>query len=136
MTGVPGGGFKGTRILMNIGVQPHPYYCPLTVMELEVPTPLATVTATEAILLSTVCPVGNVPAKVNGILNVNWPPNACEAVLSNHTVETGCALMLNCVVGILKPEVVVNCTLQVVSARVVVKPVTAMVRLEAEAPLS
>ncbi len=46
-------------------------YCPLTVMELEVPMPFATVTATEAILVSTVCPVGSVPAKVNGILNVN-----------------------------------------------------------------
>src|SRR5580700_4948433 len=118
MAGLPCGRFKGTRILMNIRrttrhlpdayLQAPDYasprritervisYCPLTWMELEVPTPFETVTVTEAMLLSTVCPVGSVPANVNGILNVNWPPNALEAVLPNHTVETGCTLTVNC----------------------------------------
>lgn len=70
-------------------------------MEFEVPIPFATVTATEAILLRTVWPVGTVPWNVNGMLKVNCPPNAREAVLSNQTVEIGCTLTVNWVTGIL-----------------------------------
>src|SRR5580700_9996442 len=98
-------------------------------MEFDVPTPFATVSATEAILLSTVWPVGTVPWNVKGMFSVNWPPNAREAVLPNHTVETGWTLTVNWVTGILKPGAVVNCTFQDVRARVVVKPVTEIVKL-------
>src|ERR1700722_103462 len=98
-------------------------------MEFEVPTAFATVTAREAILLSTVCPVGTVPWNVKGMFKVNWPPNAREAVLPNQTVETGCTLTVNCVTGILKPGAVVNWTFHDVRLRVVVKPVTEIVTL-------
>ena len=55
------------------------------VTALEAPTSLLTVAETEAIVCTSVVPVGGVPENVNGTETVNWPPKPWDVLLSNQS---------------------------------------------------
>lgn len=85
-------------------------YYSVACSEAEVPTELLTVAATEAIVPHAVVPVGRfVPVQVKGIDTSNWPPNACDAVLSNQAAELDVRSIETCaLVPKLKPVAAVN----------------------------
>lgn len=101
------------------GIERQPYWIgPLT--ELEVPTLLLIVAEKEAMVWSSVSPVGTVPEKVNGTETVNCPPKACEAVLSNQTVACWVKSTETCPPESVNPCAAVNWTLRLFKSLVVV----------------
>src|SRR5579864_3118046 len=93
------------------------------VTELEAPTSLLTVAETEAIDCRSVRVAATVPENVNGIDTVNCPPKLWEAVLWNQTVATWWRSTVTWEEAKVKPVAAVNWTFNVVSVRVVEKPV-------------
>ena len=77
------------------------------------------VTETEAMVCNRSVPAGGVPAKVNGIETVNWPPKPWDAVLSNQAVAAWVRSTDTCVPVRLNPAAAVNCAFRVVNDRVV-----------------
>ena len=90
---------------------------------MDVPRSLLTVTATDAMVCNSVFPVGGVPCRVNGSVTVNWPPNACEAVLWNQSVVACRISTVACEVPSVRPAAGVNCRVTEASVRVVEYPV-------------
>ena len=110
-------------LLVHLIVRYHTFYREIywigEVTALEVPTSLLTVAETEAIVCTSVVPVGGVPEKVNGTETVNWPPNPWDVLVSNHAAAAWLRFTVTCEAARLNPAAAVNCTFKVVSLRVV-----------------
>src|SRR5579864_4579931 len=78
---------------------------------------------------SRVFPVGGVPCRVNGTVTENCPPKACDAVLWNQTVEACLRSEVSCDEPMLMPAAGVNCSVKLVSVRVVEYPFIVNVKL-------